>query len=514
MITFKILSPKISRNSANRGIRQYAESQPGMPLIRRQDFIAGRMPVRSPMRGMCGPHRSCLSITNMTSCMRRRADRNHELTLTGRKFHGAFRSAPASGGIKKWTAALLSRKRRDSLKFLVFLIIGITTLDCSARCAEARAGLSCADRFRAEDAFIVAGPAGEVFYKKNEKSKCIPASTLKILTGLAALELMGPSYRFKTEFFLDKDSNLSVKAFGDPLLISEAWIRIADRLSERIKGFKDLVLDDSYFSITGDIPGVGSSTNPYDAPVGALCANFNTIFFDRDESGGIISAEKSTPILPFSLKKIRGLGLKRGRYTFSHKKRDGARYAGELLAYFLKEKGVFFKGEIIHNSSGLKGGLVYTYRSMFTLEDAVQKMLRYSNNFMANQILIALGAHVLGPPGTLDKGIKVVLEYAKDKLKLYNIEIVEGSGISKQNRLAPVDMLTVLNAFSPYRHLMRKRGEIFYKTGSLTGIRTRAGYIQGPGNRLCPFFIFLAGQDRGIDSLVHCIKKSVLGLPR
>ena len=204
---------------------------------------------------MCGPHRSCLSITNMTSCMRRRADRNHELTLTGRKFHGAFRSAPASGGIKKWTAALLSRKRRDSLKFLVFLIIGITTLDCSARCAEARAGLSCADRFRAEDAFIVAGPAGEVFYKKNEKSKCIPASTLKILTGLAALELMGPSYRFKTEFFLDKDSNLSVKAFGDPLLISEAWIRIADRLSERIKGFKDLVLDDSYFFHYRRYPG-------------------------------------------------------------------------------------------------------------------------------------------------------------------------------------------------------------------------------------------------------------------
>ncbi len=161
------------------------------------------------------------------------------------------------------------------------------------------------------DALVVAEPDGRLLYKKNETVKHVPASTLKLLTALCAIHYLGPSYRFKTEFYTDTDSNHKIKGYGDPLLISEVWQEIAHGLPKKVRGFKDLLLDDTYFSQPVIIPGRNHSTNPYDAPVGALCANFNTVFFDRDKQGRIVPAEAQTPLIPYARKKIRSLGLKK-----------------------------------------------------------------------------------------------------------------------------------------------------------------------------------------------------------
>ena len=109
--------------------------------------------------------------------------------------------------------------------------------------------------------------------------------------------------------------NLKVKGYGDPLLVSEAWEEIADALTVAGVRFNDLIVDDTYFAPAVRIPGTGRSTNPYDAPVGALCANFNTVAFDTDERGRLVSGESQTPLIPFVRDKIRKLGLTRGRYN-------------------------------------------------------------------------------------------------------------------------------------------------------------------------------------------------------
>ena len=53
----------------------------------------------------------------------------------------------------------------------------------------------------------------------------IPASTIKIATALTAIKVLGPSYRFKTDFFLEGNSNLVIRGNGDPFLTSE-YIRL------------------------------------------------------------------------------------------------------------------------------------------------------------------------------------------------------------------------------------------------------------------------------------------------
>lgn len=369
--------------------------------------------------------------------------------------------------------------------------------------------LSCLNRISSKDSLVVAAPDGRILASKNATSQFIPASTLKLLTSLAAINHLRLNHRFLTEFAIDPKDNLKIKAYGDPLLISEVWREIADVLAKKICNVNSLILDTTYFSSPIIIPGRHRSTNPYDAPVGALCANFNTVFFDRDKHGRIVSAEKQTPLIPYARNKILSLDLKKGRYTFSHDPDDAARYAGELFIYFLEKRGVKFKGKIRLGTINPEDTLVLSYRSRFTLEQALKKMLEFSSNFIANQITIALGARVYSPPGNLSKGVRVLNEYAREKLGLRNITVVEGSGISRKNRVSALDMLVVLKKFEPYRFLLVNKDNVFFKTGSLRGIRTQAGYIEGTDG-IYSFVVFLTGKYLKIDSLIECIRRDII----
>jgi serine-type D-Ala-D-Ala carboxypeptidase/endopeptidase (penicillin-binding protein 4) len=369
----------------------------------------------------------------------------------------------------------------------------------------------CLDRIGPRDSLVVADSTGRILCGKNETAGRVPASTLKLLTALAALHHLGPEYRFRTEFYLDRHRNLIMKGYGDPLLISESLREIARDLANRLGRFRDLVLDDTYFSPNIEIPGSRNSTNPYDAPVGALCANFNTVFFEWDTHGRIVSAEPQTPMLPFVQEKIFGAGLTEGRYTFSHDPRDSSRYAAELLLHFLRREGVEQSGTIRRRPvNPQQDRPILTWESQFPLKSVIRKMMQYSNNFIANQILVSVGARIYDPPGTLAKGVRAVSRYAGDALGLNDIRIVEGSGISRANRVSAVHMLSVLKRFMPHRHLLTRKGNILFKTGSLRDISTRAGYIERAREGPYLFVVFLGrgGPDMGL--ILNCIERAVL----
>ena len=128
---------------------------------------------------------------------------------------------------------------------------------------------------------------------------------------------------------------------------------------------------------------------------------------------------------------------------------------------------------------------------------------------MANQILIALGAQIYGPPGTLEKGVKVISSFAKTELHLEGLEIVEGSRISRKNRLSPMDMLTILKRFKPYRHMLIREEKLLYKTGSLRGIRTRAGYLEGPCGGYYYFVVFLNRARPDMNTVMRCLTQTL-----
>jgi len=355
------------------------------------------------------------------------------------------------------------------------------------------------------DSILVADANGHVVLEKNAAEKRIPASILKIFSSLVALHYLGDDYRFPTEFYLDKQSNLKIKGYGDPLLISEVIDKISRILAVLLKNtlpLNDLVLDDSFFQQPLTIPGITSSAQPYDAPNGALCANFNTVNFRRT-SQGYVSAEPQTPLLPFVTQKIKSSGIDRGRIVFSHNGNEITLYAGKLFQYFLEKQGLGFKGKVRPGGVNAKADrLIYRYESSLSLAETVAKLLEHSNNFTTNQLLITTGAKIIGAPGTLAKGVAIASDYAKEILDIENLMLVEGSGISRDNRVTAIQMDRVLEEFLPYHYLMRREGREFYKTGTLYGVSTRAGYIKRTDDKFYRYVIMLNSPDKSTDQLI------------
>ena len=340
------------------------------------------------------------------------------------------------------------------------------------------------------DALLLEAPDGKELLAHQPGQLRVPASTLKVLTSLAAFHYLGEDFRFETRFYHTASGDLVIQGTGDPLLVSEVVAGICDRLAERLTVIRDIRLDESFFAEPLEIPGVSSSTNPYDAPNGALCVNFNTITFRRS-GGRLVSGEPQTPLLPMCLERIRRARLPSGRIVLARHDRETLRYAGELFRHFLEERGVQVQGQVRPDApEALPEAPLWVHRSPFSLADNVTRLLEFSNNFIANQLLVTFGAAAFGPPGDLAKGVAALEAYARE-IGIEGAVLAEGSGISRANRIAARDLMRALAAFEPRRALMRCENGDCFKTGTLNGVRSRVGYLEGPGEAVYRYVVLI-----------------------
>jgi serine-type D-Ala-D-Ala carboxypeptidase/endopeptidase (penicillin-binding protein 4) len=358
----------------------------------------------------------------------------------------------------------------------------------------------------ASDAVMVAAPDGRTLVSIAPDRLLVPASILKVVTALAALHYLGEEFRFATDFYQDAEGRLIVKGYGDPLLVSERVDRISRQLAGQIRQIGGLVLDDSYFADPITVHGRGRSMRPYDAPNGALSVNFNTVFFERRD-GDWISAEPQTPLLPLAVSKIKGSGLTTGRIPLAADRSEILNYAGELLHYFLSEAGIQTNGTITFGQADpQKDTLLWRHQSDLKLTEIIADLLDYSNNFIANQLLLVMGAHASGPPADMEKGVQALRRYYESELGLKTGHIEEGSGISRRNRMSAQAMMTVLERFAPYYPLMRRQGRQYYKTGTLKDVRTRAGYLQAADGGFYRFVVMVNTPDKTTDRIMQILE--------
>lgn len=396
-----------------------------------------------------------------------------------------------------------------------FIIIMLATIAAPCRSASG-AGVSVSQAALTQklaamtgsrDAVMVASPTGHILAQVHADRPLVPASILKLLTTLAALENLGPNFSFRTDFYLSAQNDLKIKGYGDPLLISEELDLIAAHLAARMDTIRNLILDDSYFEQPVRIPGRGTSLEPYDAPNGALCVNFNTVAFKR-RNGGWMTDEPQTPLLPSVIPKIAASGLTRGRITLAANSSEALQYTGELFQYFFRKAGLQITGGIHRGHVDPQADqLIWSHRSRHELRDAVKDLLEYSNNFIANQILLVMGAEILGPPANISKGLTILNKYYHETLKIDSGRIVEASGISRQNRVTARAMLTILQHYEPYHELMRQQGREYYKTGHLRGVRSRAGFLASANSGLYRYAIIINTPGKTTDSIMRVIER-------
>jgi len=341
---------------------------------------------------------------------------------------------------------------------------------------------------------LVMDDKGNELVAQNADEPFVPASVTKIVTAWLAMEVLGADYRFETSFYLDGDRKLYVRGGGDPFLISEELAPLAKELvaaigKEKLAG---IVLDASYYPSDLRIPGIENTSEAYDALNSALAVNFNTISAVR-KGKTVRSAEEQTPITPLAISQFQARGPQgRGRISLSKDPAVSLKYAGELIAAFIERAGGSVKGEISTGTvpEGLKP--VYVHRQSRALSQILTQLLIGSNNYIANQVFLEIGAQRLGGPVSLEKSLKVAVEMLAAHGLVEAVHLEEGSGISRGTSFTARGLAKVLHLFEPHADLLKGRNSK-YKTGTMSGVRTLAGYAETAKHGRVRFVIALKG---------------------
>jgi D-alanyl-D-alanine carboxypeptidase/D-alanyl-D-alanine-endopeptidase (penicillin-binding protein 4) len=192
---------------------------------------------------------------------------------------------------------------------------------------------------------------------------------------------------------------------------------------------------------------------------------------------------------------------------------DPVRYAGSVLRAQLEANGIAVEGE---NRLGVvpESMVLLDEFEGKSLADAVQLFLKYSNNTMAEMLVKALGVRSAGV-GSWSTGIAAVrAELDRLGIDVAGLSIVDGSGLSYQNRVTPRALVSALRIarasfdFGPEfvaalpiaaaDGTLEKRTEgaanrVRAKTGLLTRITALSGYAMSADGRPLVFSILVNG---------------------
>ena len=338
---------------------------------------------------------------------------------------------------------------------------------------------------------LVVDTRGQTLLADNNQRAFIPASTTKIVTAWLALYRWGEHHRFATDFHFDATQNaLIVKGYGDPFLVSEEIQLIAAELQRRgINRVDTIVLDGSAFAQGLVLPGTGRTNNPYDAVPSAIAANFNTVNLKR-VNRKVRSAEAQTPLTPIARGMYRGIKKKKLRVNLGRDPRKAERYFGELLFALLARQGVSVGNQIVQGIAPPQTP-IYRHLNSKTLGEMIRPMMKYSTNFIANQLVLMMAVEQFNRPANAQD----VQAYMQDNLEAHfnwtNITFQEGAGLSRQNRISPKQLVELLERFREYKHLLPEvEPGVFAKSGTLNKVSTLAGYIVD-GNEWKPFALMM-----------------------
>ena len=270
---------------------------------------------------------------------------------------------------------------------------------------------------------------GQPIISLNAERPMNPASTMKLLTTFAALETLGPAYRWKTAAYLNGklengvlQGDLVFKGYGDPKLTVEQfwmWLReLRQRGLREIRG--DIVLDRSFFEDTHQDPAEfdNDPTRAYNVGTSALLLNFNALHLHLIPNGHATTALLEPELAGYSLlnRITTSTQLRCGGDDAYKAHLDGRNIVlegsipagcGEADDYFslLPHDEYFFAvfnalwQELGGTLQGkMRIGLAPANQSPFAqyvsppLSEVIRDINKFSNNTMARQLFLSLGA--------------------------------------------------------------------------------------------------------------------------
>ena len=390
--------------------------------------------------------------------------------------------------------------------------------------------------------FVIVDPdTGKLIAGQNIDSPRSPASTVKVVTTFASLDMLGPTYIWHTRAAIRGqlkngvlDGDLILQGGGDPYMTLERWWSFARTLRDRglrtIRG--DIIIDDTAFSLPAEDPAAfdGRPNRSYNVLPNALMVNFQSVDFRLAPNESMHRVDIVATPAPVNLVIDNQIHLASGRcsgaaasvdFQVASEQWDRVVFSGALspscsersIARVLlrpadyafgtfvglwRELGGEFNGKLL---VGVTPGDAQPFVSFdsLTLGEIVRLTNKFSSNLMARHLLLTLGAERFGWPATLDKGASTIAEWGQQRgLALQDMNIDNGSGLSRATHISVLQMSKVLSlayhsSYAPefmaslplggmdgtLRSRMKTSpgGSVRLKTGHLDGVTGVAGYV-------------------------------------
>jgi D-alanyl-D-alanine carboxypeptidase/D-alanyl-D-alanine-endopeptidase (penicillin-binding protein 4) len=332
----------------------------------------------------------------------------------------------------------------------------------------------------------------------NAQRPMSPASTMKLLTTFAALDLLGPAYTWKTEAYIDGDlkdgvlnGNLILKGYGDPkFTIEQFWLWLGELRARGLREIRgDLILDRSYFDLPPYNPGDfdDDPMRAYNVGPDALLINFNTLRLRYMPDGAGLKVVSEPPLDGMTLDNqltpndskvncdnwddsflVQPKGdsvVLQGDYPMGCGEREQnlsvmphTRYVGALFGAVWKELGGTLQGTEREGVVGSNAKLFSVHRSE-PLSAIIRDINKFSNNVMARQLFLTLGE--AGPamdnetdmaasgmnahPLSIERSLFVMQTWlARNRLDFKEVVLENGAGLSRKERISAAHMAQLL----------------------------------------------------------------------
>ncbi len=410
---------------------------------------------------------------------------------------------------------------------------------------------------------------GETLYERNAELALNPASNVKLATTAAALAALGPAFRYTTRLYHADatadagtiDGDLWLRGGGDPGFVTEdLYAMVADL---RARGYRRItggvVVDSRHFDRDELPPGFDQKEElaSYRAMAGATSLNFNTFVVrarpgERLDVVPYVAIDPPVPSIELvneaitrdghldrltiavdhnrrqNLTKVtvRGtLGVDAGSQSYRYPVADPSRYAGEVLAMLLRQRGFKLGRNKVRLAPVPPDGVLVGVHHSAPLSVLIRAVNKHSNNFMAEQILKSLAP--VGEPASFAAAIERERRQLLDLgLPPTGVQLSNGSGLYDTNRMTAAAFTSLLAAMhADFRvgsdfmaslaimgvdgttrsrlQASDRRGYVRAKTGTLDGVYCLSGYAGAPGRDPVAFSILFNGLTKADASMAR-----------
>jgi D-alanyl-D-alanine carboxypeptidase/D-alanyl-D-alanine-endopeptidase (penicillin-binding protein 4) len=390
--------------------------------------------------------------------------------------------------------------------------------------------------------FCVLDSSGETLYASPlaETALC-PASALKTMTTAAALDLLGPEFRFETTLHgtavIGPDGvlpgDLVLVGGGDPTLSTEDLeAMVAEVMKAGLKQVTGRVTVDASIFPTqavndhwnwGDIGnaygvgafGVNVNHNrleiPFDpgAKVGdpatlrsGLLVTKDTRWINRVTTGAAGSGDQ---VVVYSQPYGRTITLQgtvpldEAPFTVTGAIPDPPAVVGEYLTKALQQKGVKLLGR---ESMAAKPAAKLASHQSVPLPEIIDHLHRVSDNLEAQCLFLMIGRLQKLDP------VKALRSYwEKRGVYFTGLRLIDGSGLARATMIRPIDLAKVNHVARHGSHGDRFRqsltayldGSVRAKLGAMSGVKTEVGFLTLPDGREVTFALMANGLDPAVN---------------